>query len=155
MWADAVYGFKMLRVHQQRGELVAIPFEAEQDTDAHIVDSTLHGPVHRFGMIGIIVLRPRRMELLITLLVIRFLEQNVGPDSGVLEFSVVLDGGCGYIDVDPADRPVPVFDAIYGPDAFQNVFNGIIEGILAGFYGKSFMPHVLKSRHFSDDVFLR
>lgn len=29
------------RVHQQRGELVAIPFEAEQDTDAHIiVDST-------------------------------------------------------------------------------------------------------------------
>ena len=155
VWADAVYGFKMLRVHQQRGELVAIPFEAEQDTDAHIVDSTLHGPVHRFGMIGIIVLRPRRMELLITLLVIRFLEQNVGPDSGVLEFSVVLDGGCGYIDVDPADRPIPVFDAIYGPDAFQNVFNGIIEGILAGFYGESFMPHVLKSRHFSDDVFLR
>ena len=61
----------------------------------------LHGSVHRFGMIGIIVLRPRRMELLITLLVIRFLEQNVGPDSGVLEFSVVLGGGCGYIDVDP------------------------------------------------------
>lgn len=25
-----------------------------------------------------------------------FLEQNVGPDSGGFEFSVVLDGGCGY-----------------------------------------------------------
>ena len=59
--AHPIYRFQVFGVHEQPGKLVLIQFQPEQNTQAHIVDAALHGPVHGFGVIIIIVLRARGM----------------------------------------------------------------------------------------------
>ena len=84
------------------------------------------------------------MELQVAFLVVRFLEQDVGTDTCFLQLAVILHGGGRNIHIDAADRPVFVFDGINRFDAFQNVFDGIMERIFTGFQRKALMPHVLQ-----------
>ena len=68
---------------------------------------------------------------------IGLLEKDVGSDSRFMEFSVVLHGGCRDIYIDTADVAVFMMNAVNGVDAFKNVFNRVVYGILAGFNRKT------------------
>ncbi len=88
------------------GELVAVAFQAEQHAQAHVVDAALHGAVHGFGVVIVIMLGARGMELFVALLVVGLLEQDVGADARLPEHPVIFHRGCGDIHIHPADGAV-------------------------------------------------
>ena len=145
----------MLRVHQKPDEIIAVQVQPKQYTASDVIDSAVHGTIHRFGMICVIVLRPGRMEFFVSLLVIGFLKQDIGSDSRFFEFAVVLDRGRRNIHIDAADRTVFMFDSVDRPDAFQNVFDRVVHRILARFKSQALMPHVLQRNHLPHNLLLR
>ena len=144
MGADAVDGFQVFGVHQQARELIAVPLQSKQYAQAHIVDAALHGPVHGFRVVVIVVLGAGGVQLLIALLVVRLLEENIGADAGLFQHPVLLHRGGGNVDVDAADIAVFVVDGIDGFDALENVFNGVVFRVLTGFDGQPLVAHVLQ-----------
>ena len=48
-----------------------------------------------------------------------------------------------------------MFDAVYGLNALQYVFNGIVDRVLSGFQSKALVAHILQSGHLFYDLFLR
>lgn len=84
MRAYAVHGFKVLRVHQLATELVTVHFKAVQNAETHVIDTALHGAVHRLGVVGVVMLRARGMQLFVAFLVVGLLEQDVRADAGFL-----------------------------------------------------------------------
>ena len=151
---DAMDGLQVLRVHQQARELVFIQLQPEQHAQAHVVDAALHGPVVGLGVVGVIVLRPRGMQLQIALLVIGFLEQDVGADARLFQLAVVLHRGGRDVDVDPTDIPVFMVDGVDGLDAVEDVFDGIVHRVLARFDGQALVAHVLQGDHLGADLLL-
>ncbi len=95
------------------------------------------------------------MELQIALLVIGLLEQDIGADTGVLELSVILNGGRGDIDVDAADRAVLVLDRIDGVDTLEDVLDRVHHRILAALDGKALVTHILQRDDLRLDLLLR
>ena len=149
-----MYRLQMLCMHQKPSKFITVHFQTKQNSQSYIIDAALHGTVHGFCMICIVVLWSRRMEFFIAFFMIRFLKQNVGSDSCILQFTVVLHrGGCN-IHIDTTDSPIFMFDAVNGFDTFQNIFNRIIHRILTSFNSKTFMSHVLESCHFLYNFFL-
>ena len=151
----AVNRFQMLGVHQQTGKFVTITFQTEQNAQSNVVNSAFHRPVHRFGMIVIIMLRPGRMQFLVTLFMIGFLKQDISADSGFFKLAVIFNRRRRNIDVYAADCTVFVLNTVNRPDTFQNIFYRIIDRILAGLNRQTFVPHVLKRNHFPRHFFLR
>ena len=94
------------------------------------------------------------MQLLVGLLVVGLLEEDVGADAGLLEFAVVLDGGGGDVDVDPADRAVLVLDAVDGPDAFKDILDRVVLRVLAGLEREPLVAHILQGDHLRPDLLL-
>ena len=144
----------MLSVHDQAGKLVAISLQSKQYTQAHIVDAALHGAVHRFGMPIIITLRTCGMQLLVTLFVIRFLEQNVCANLCFFKHAVLFDRGRGNVHVNASDCAIAVFDGIDGFHALQDVFDGVVLRIFACFDGQALMTHILQGNNLSANLFL-
>ncbi len=141
-------------MHQQPDEIVAVEVQPEENAAADVVDAARHRAVHRLGVVGVVMFRAGRMQLLVGLLVVGLLEEDVGADAGLLEFAVVLDGGGGDVDVDPADGAVLVLDAVDGLDAFEDVFDRVVLRVLAGFECEPLVPHVLQGDHFGADLIL-
>ena len=54
-------------------------------------------------MVVIVVLGACGVQMQVALFMVCLLEQDICADAGVLELSIVLDGGSGYIDVHTAD----------------------------------------------------
>ena len=77
----SVNRLKVLSVHYETSKFVFIKLKSEKNTKANVVDSALHGSVHSFCVIIVIVLRPRRMKLEIALFMVGFLKQNIGSYS--------------------------------------------------------------------------
>ena len=48
-----------------------------------------------------------------------------------------------------------MLDAVNRLNAFQYIFDGVIDGVLACFQCQTLMPHILQSRYLSDDLLLR
>ena len=94
------------------------------------------------------------MQLQIALFVVGLLEQDVGADSGFLQFTVVLHGGCGNVDVHAADVTVFMMDGIDCFDGFQNVLDRVIDRVLPGFNGQALVTHILQGNDFASDLFL-
>ena len=117
MRANAVYSLQMLGVHEQTGELVLVHLQTEQNTQTNVVDTAIHRAIHCFGVIVVIVLRTRRMQLEVALLVVGLLKQNVSADAGVLQLAVVLDCGRCNVDVNTSNRTVFMLDGVNGVDA--------------------------------------
>ena len=113
----SVYSLEMLGMHQQACKFVFIKLQTEQNTEADVVDPALHGAVHGFGMVVVVVLRSCRMKLEVALFMVGFLEEDVGADACLLQFAVILNGGGGDIDVDAADIPVFMVDRVDRLDA--------------------------------------
>ena len=105
-------------------------------------------------MIIIVMLGSGGMKLKIALLVICFLEQNVGANAGLLELAVVFYRGSGNIDIYSADISVFVMNGIDGVDALQDVFDRIVFGILTGFNGQTLVSHILQGDHLRPHLLL-
>ena len=142
--AYAVNRLQMLGVHDESRELVLVQLQTEEHTQTHVVDTALHGSVHGLGVVVVIVLGARGMELEVALLVVGLLEQDVGADARLLELAVVLHGGGGDVDVDAADVAVLVMHRVDGLDALQNVLDGVVLGILTCLDGQTLVTHILE-----------
>ena len=94
------------------------------------------------------------MESLIIFLVVSLLKENVGTDTGIFKFTVILNSRCSDIHINPADSSVFVLDRINRFDTVKDIFNGIIYRIFAGFQGKTFMSHILQSNNLIADFLL-
>ena len=134
----------MLGVHQQAGKLILVALETEQHAETYIVDAALHCTVHRLSVIRIVVLGADRMQLEIALLVVGLLEQDIGADAGLLELAVILDRGRRDVDIDAADRTVFVLDAVNCLDALENVFDRIVDRILARLNCQTLVAQILQ-----------
>ena len=62
MRADSECGFKMFCMHEQSGKFIAIFVKPEQNSEADIINSTLHCPIHGFGVIIVVMLWSGRMK---------------------------------------------------------------------------------------------
>ncbi len=131
----AVHGLQVLGVHDEPRELVAVALQAEEHTQPHVVDAALHGAVHGLGVPVVVALGAGGMKLLIALLVVRFLEQDVGTDLGLLQHAVLVHRGGGDVHVHAADGTVFVLDGVDGLHAFQDVLDGVALGVFAGLDG--------------------
>ena len=141
-------------VHQHADEVVFVIVESVEHAAADVIDAGLHSAVHRLCVVGVVALRTGRMELFVSLLVVGFLEQDVGADAGILELLVILHCGRCDVDIDPADRAVLVLDAVDGLDALQDVLDGIFARVLTGFDGEPLVSHILQSDDLFADLFL-
>ena len=65
----------MLGVHKDSRKLIAVFIQPEQNAKSYIINAALHGTVHSFGMISIVMLRSPWVKLLIRFLVIGFLKR--------------------------------------------------------------------------------
>ena len=61
---------EMLCMHQKTCEFIPVELKPEEHSASDIIDTALHGPVHGFGMPGIIMLGTRGVELFVALLVL-------------------------------------------------------------------------------------
>ena len=94
------------------------------------------------------------MKLLVAFLVVGLLEQNIGADSRVVELFVVFNGSSGDIYVYAADGAVFVLDRIDCVDALEDVFDRVIDGILARLDREALVSHILKRDHLCLDLLL-
>ena len=139
--------FKMLGVHEKSGKFIFIAFKTEQNAETDIINAALHSSVHSLRMVIIIMLRSRRVKLEITLFIVGLLEENISADTRFLELSVILNRCCGDIYIYTADISVLVMNRINRLNTFENIFNRIINRILARFNGKSLMTHILEGNN--------
>ena len=94
------------------------------------------------------------MQLFVAFFVVGFLEQNIGTDAGILEHFVLFYSSCGNVHIDTADIAVFMVNGIYGFNTFQNVFDWVVDRVLSGFQGKTFVSHILQGDDLFFDFFL-
>ena len=145
----------MLGMHQQTDEFRRIVMQPEQNAQADIFNPGLHGTIHRFGMPGIICLRPAGMQLFVILPVIRFLKQNIGSDFGVVQAAVIFYRRCRDVYINAANGAGFVFYAVNRIYTFKNVLQRIQHGMFSRFQSQALMPHILQSDNFRLYLFLR
>ena len=59
----AMHRLQMLRMHNQSRKLILVSFQSKQYAKPYIVNSAFHSTIHSFGVIIIIMLGSRRMQL--------------------------------------------------------------------------------------------
>ena len=155
MRADAMDRLQMLGMHQQPRKIIFVIFQPKQDAESDVVDAAVHSAVHRFGMVRIIVLRTRGVELLIAFLVIGLLKQDICADARFLQPAVVFHGGGGYVYIHAADVAVLVMNAVYGMDAFEDIVNRVMDGVFARLDGKTLVALVLERDDLGTQFLLR
>ena len=142
-------------MHEKSRELVAVAVQAEEHSQAQVVDAALERAVHGLGMPVVVMLGSPRMELQVVLLVVRLLEQDVGADLGLLEHAVLVHRGRGDVHVDAADRAVLVLHGVDGADGVEDVLDGVVARILARLDGEALVAHVLQRDDLVADLVLR
>ena len=144
----------MLGVHQQADEVVAVGRQAVKYTDTHVIAATQLGAVHGLGVVAIVALGPRRVQGLIVLAVIGFLEQDIGADAGGFELFIGLDLGSGDIDVQATDFTVTHLSIIDSMDGLQDVLERVHHGVLTSLKGDALVSHLDQSFDFGTDLVL-
>ena len=94
------------------------------------------------------------MQGFVIFFMISFLEQDISADTCVFQLAVVFHGSGGNVDIDPADSPIFMFDAINGLDRFQYVLNRIPQRIFSCFQCQAFVSHVLQGNYLLTYLFL-
>ena len=102
--------FEMFCVHKKAGKFIAVLVKAKEDADTYIIYAAFHSAVHRFCVVIVIVLWPCWMKLQIAFLMVCLLEQDVSPDFGFFQKTVIIHGRSG--DIHTADRAVFMLDAV-------------------------------------------
>ena len=105
-------------------------------------------------MVGIVVLGTCGVELFVIFLIICFLKKYVSAYLGFFQLTIIFHGGGGDVHVNSADSTVLVFHGIYGLNAFQNVLNGIVYGVLARLNGKTLVSHILQGNDLGGNFLL-
>ena len=154
MRAYAEDSFQMLGVHEKTCKFIAVFVETEEHAETDVVNAALHGSVHRFRVVIVVVFRTRRMEFMIAVFVVCFLEENVGADAGFFQFFVIFHRGRRDIHVDAADIAVFMVDGIDRLDGFEDVFDRIVDRIFSRFDGQSLVSQILQGDDFPADFLL-
>ena len=110
--------------------------------------------VHRLGVVGVVVFRAGGMEKLVIFFVVGLLEKDIGADAGFLQLPVVFHSRRRNVDVDPADRPVFVLDAVDGLDTLEDILNRVVDRILARLDSEPLVPHILQGYDLSFNLLL-
>ena len=121
----------MFSVHQERDEIVAIQIKSEENAETHVVNAGLHGTVMRFRVVAVVRLRSLRMQLFVSRLVIRFLEELIGTDLSVMQLLVVFNSRCRDVNVDATNGAVLVLDRINRLDGVKDVFDRVVLRVFA------------------------
>ena len=90
MRSYAFCGFQVFGMHQHTDKIITVKLKAEEDSEADVVDPAVHGAVHGFRVPGIIMFGAGGVQLFIAFPVVGFLEEDVGPNPGVLQLAVIL-----------------------------------------------------------------
>ena len=151
----AVHSLEVLGVAEQARELVAVLLEAKEHAQAHVIDAPVHGAVHGLGVVVVVMLGPRGVKLEVALLVVGLLEEDVGPDSRVLEHAVLLHRSGGDVHVHAANGTVLVLDRVDRLDALEDVLDRIHPRVLARLDRQALVPHVLQGDHLAANLVLR
>ena len=93
------------------------------------------------------MLRACWVKLKVAFLMVCFLKKYVRPYSGLLKLSIVFHRCGGYVYVNTAYGAVFMINAVNCFYTVKYIFYGIINGVLAGLYGKTLVAHVLKGRN--------
>ena len=94
-------------------------------------------------MPGIVAFGSGGVELFVVLFMVSLLKEDIGSDTCIFQFSVVLHRSGGYVDVHPADCSVFVFDAVYRFDGFENILQRVEYRVFTGFQCQTLMAHIL------------
>ena len=116
MRSHAINGFQVFGMHQQSYKIIAVCIQAEQDSHAYIIDSSLHGTVHGLGMIGIVAFRSGGMQLFVILFMICLLKEDICTDTCIFQLAIILYRSGGNVHVYPADSSVFMMDTVDGTD---------------------------------------
>ena len=122
---------QMLCMHQKPCKLIAVLVQTEQYANTYVINTALHGSVHSFRMITIVMLRSGWVELFIAFLMIGFLEQDIGTNTGFLKLTIIFHSGCRNVYIDTADISIFMMDTVNGFNTLQNILNGVVNGILS------------------------
>ena len=144
----------MLCMHQKSCKLIFVQLQSEQHTKTHIVNATLHCPIHSLCVVVIVVLWTCWVEFFVAFLVICFLKQNVCSYSCIFQFFVIFNCCGGNIHIHSAYFSVFMVYGIYSFNALQNIFNRVIYRVLPRLNGKSFVTHILEGNHLIFNLFL-
>ena len=122
---------QMLCMHQKPCKLIAVLVQTEEYANTYVINTALHGSVHSFRMITIIMLRSGRVKLFIAFLMVGFLEQDIGTDTGFFKLSIIFHGGCRNVHIDTANVSIFMMDTVNGFNTLQNILNGVMNRILS------------------------
>ena len=95
------------------------------------------------------------VQSFIAFFVVGFLEQNVRANFCFFKHAIFIYGSSGNIYVNAPDSAIFMLDGIDGMHAFQDVFNRVVLGVFACFYGKALVAHILQGNYFSANFVLR
>ena len=107
MGADAAVLFQLEGMKQQTHHLVFVIVKAKEGADPDVVNPRLLGAVHRHYTPSEIGFWPGRVHLSVGLMVVCFLEKDIGSDLRSFKPLEFRDGQWCNFGVDPADLPPP------------------------------------------------
>lgn len=145
----------MLGMHQKADEIVLVERQTKKNAEADVINAAFHSAVMRFCVPSVISLGSLWMKLLVLLRMVGFLEELIGADLRIMKLAVIFNRRRGDVDVQAADLSVLVFDRIDGLNRLQNVFDGVVLGVLASLEQQTLVTEVLKGNHLAGDFFLR
>ena len=94
------------------------------------------------------------MQLLVTFLVVSFLEQNVSANACFLQLAVVLHSSSRNVYVYATDSTVLMFNGVNRLNALQNIFDRIVHRVFTRFQRQTLVTHILQSNYFRSNLFL-
>ena len=149
-----MHGLQMLGMHKKPRKFIAVFIKPEKHADAHIVYAALHCAVHSLCVISVIMLGACGVQIFIAFFMICFLEKNICADSGFFKLFVVFNRGGGNINIHTADSAVFMLNRINRFNAIKDIFNGVVDRVLARFDCKALVPHILKRDNFLFNLIL-
>ena len=153
--AHAGHGLKVFGVQKQAHHFVMPVIKPEQRAYAHVVEPALeHAAVHGFGMPFVIGLRPAHVHELIGRLVVCFLEQDVRAEPGFFQPAVVFRRGGGDVHVHASYGAVAQLCRVYGAHALQDIVDGAVFVVLAGFQEQALVAERFERQHLFAQLFL-
>ena len=94
------------------------------------------------------------MKLEVAVFVVCFLEEDIGTDTCLFQFSVVLNCCRSDIYVNSSDITILMVNAVDRLDALEDILDRIVLRILTCLDRQSLMTHILKCDNFLTDLFL-
>ena len=77
------------------------------------------------------------------LLVVSFLKEDVGTDARLVEHTILLDSGCGDVDIDTTNSPILMMYRVDRLDRLKDILYRVVAWIFARLESETLMSHIL------------